>query len=283
MVLFNEKETPKKNPIKQKTTGNAPIFQEKKRSPQLNVLSPKDKKQKTLQAEKKAIQSPKKVKKKNTLQNDIQEKKQDDKKKKKFSFGSKKTKEKSNQKTSKKKEKEKKPKVKRSIAEIIPLIDITPRGHFELRSNEFMNIFQIQSEDLYSKNKGEKEYYIYSQAYFRQAYSDPIKEVAMNFPCETKKQQANLQKKLARCKNPMHEKFLKQKLEELRFLEVARTNREYFLFIYGKTEEILEERSHAAKRFLQRSSSLIEIDVEKKLDILYKLYNQNSKIGSGIF
>lgn len=250
MVLFSEKETPKKNQVKPKTAANAPMFQEKKKSPQLNVVSPKEKKKATLQSERKAIQTPKKKKRDKTLQNEI---------------------------------KEKKPTVKRSIAEIIPVIDITPRGHFELKNNEFMNIFQIQSEDLYSKNKGEKEYYIYSQAYFRQAYSDPIKEVAMNFPCETKKQQANLQKKLVRCQNPLHERFLKQKLEELRFLEAARTNREYFLFIYGKTEELLEERSHAAKRFLQRSSSLIEIDVEKKIDILYKLYNQNSKIGSGIF
>lgn len=283
MALFSEKETPKKNQEKPKTAANAPIFQEKKKSPQLNVVSPKEKKKATLQSERKAIQTPKKKKGNKTLQNEINEKKQEGKKKKKFSFGSNKAQEKSNSKTSKKKKKEKKPTVKRSIAEIIPVIDITPRGHFELRNNEFMNIFQIQSEDLYSKNKGEKEYYIYSQAYFRQAYSDPIKEVAMNFPCETKKQQANLQKKLARCQNPLHEKFLKQKLEELRFLEAARTNREYFLFIYGKTEELLEERSHAAKRFLQRSSSLIEIDVEKKIDILYKLYNQNSKIGSGIF
>lgn len=52
------------------------------------------------------------------------------------------------------------------------------------------------------------------------------------------------------------------------------------LFVYGENELVVKERVESSKRYLQRCIPLLEMEEEKKIEILYKLHNQNSKIGS---
>ncbi|MDC2867803.1 hypothetical protein [Bacillus sp. BP-3] len=179
------------------------------------------------------------------------------------------------------KKNEKPPHVKKSIAEIIPIIDVTETGIFEFRENQgFMDILQIQGTDIYSMNEEEALLSIYQLGHYYQSFSESIKVISMNFPVSTEPQQRFLMKKIETCKNPLYERFLIQKLKELQYLEWGRTNREYFLFVYGESELEVKERVEMSKRFLQRCLPLITIEEEKKIEILYKLHNQNSKIGA---
>ncbi|CAH2463069.1 MULTISPECIES: hypothetical protein [Bacillus] len=178
------------------------------------------------------------------------------------------------------KKKEAPPKVKKSIAEIMQIIDMTEDGIFELKNEEFLEILQVEGDDMFSKNSDEQAFVIFSHAYFYQAYKQSIKLVFLNFPCQTTEQQRYMEKKIKECTSPLYERILNQKLKELQFLEWGRTNREAFLFIYGETELIVKERVDAAKRYIKRSTELLEVDEEKKLELMFKLFNQNAKLGT---
>lgn len=272
MALFNEKqieekEQPKKNRTikfneKEMQTENRPNSDPVKKQVKKDILKP-------VQPKKKKINKPKTLKEEKALLQSKDDNGKSIKKKKNpklLSFLNKKS-------------KNAPPSVKRKIADIMSTVDMTESGIFEMKE-EYLEILQIESDDMYSKNEEEKTFIIYNHAYFYQAYQHAIKIVSLNFPCETGRQQLSTQRKLEKCSNPLYEKFLVQKLKELRFLEWGRTNREYYMFVYGKNESVVKDRVQAAKRYLQRSTALLDVDEDKKLEIMFKLHNQNSKLGS---
>ncbi|MFB7141703.1 hypothetical protein ACFCYN_18790 [Gottfriedia sp. NPDC056225] len=177
----------------------------------------------------------------------------------------------------KKKQKEDKPIIKKSIADIIPVIDLTANGFIELRNGEFMEILQLTTKDVYSLNEVDKNLNIYSFAYFLQSYLEDMKIVPLNFPVDTTIQQQHIQRKLERTDNQLYVPFLKKKLEELRFIEKNRTNREYYLFLYSESEFTLKNKAIQVERLLQRTTPISHLSEEKKIAILYKLNNLNSK------
>ncbi|MCG3056473.1 hypothetical protein KZ287_30350, partial [Escherichia coli] len=75
-------------------------------------------------------------------------------------------------------------------------------------------------------------------------------------------------------------RFLRKKLKELQYLEWGRTNREYFLFLYGPTELAVKERKDQFMRDIQLAVPLLPVSDEKQINFLYKLYNQNAKLGN---
>ncbi|PGS01141.1 hypothetical protein [Bacillus pseudomycoides] len=284
MALFNEKEmnrgVEKKSEAK---TSPELLKQEKKPGGVVKIKGFQEKKeaQSTVAPLKEEEMSVKK-KKKNLMQHLGKKKKDVVKKTARIDedWGSK-GKTKKEKKAKKAKKKEKPPHIKKSIAEVIPIIDMTESGVFEFREEQgFVDILQIQGTDIYSMNEEEAEYAIYHLAHYYQSYQESIKIVSMNFPVSTEPQQRFLLKKIETCQNPLYERFLVQKLKELQYLEWGRTNREYFLFVYGENEFVVKERVESSKRYLQRCIPLLEMEEEKKIEILYKLHNQNSKIGT---
>jgi hypothetical protein len=174
--------------------------------------------------------------------------------------------------------KEKKMKIKSSIADIIPIVDMTANGYFELRNRqEYMEILQLTSKDIYSLNEEDKNHDIYSFAFFLQSYLDDLKVVPLNFPVDTSVQQRFIQRKIERTKNQIYIPFLQKKLQELQFIESNRTNREYYLFVYGDNEYTLTNKVNQVERLLQRTTPIIRLSDDKKMNILYKLFNLNSK------
>ncbi|KEK22046.1 hypothetical protein [Bacillus gaemokensis] len=274
MALFNEKELEQEKPRQnhkeaEKAVKKAVLFNEKEleqvpSQPKEMVKVVQEKKEeKPKVATKTKKKEKKKEKKKSSTEKELSKKKNP----KFLGFFS-------------RKKKEAPPKVKKSIAEIMQVVDMTENGIFELRNEEFLEILQVEGDDMFSKNSEEQAFVIFSHAYFYQAYKHALKLVFLNFPCQTIEQQKYVEKKIKKCNNPLYERVLAQKLKELKFLEWGRTNRESFLFIYGDTELIVKERVDAAKRYIKRSTELVEVDEEKKLELLFKLFNQNAKLGT---
>ncbi|PFX41474.1 hypothetical protein [Bacillus pseudomycoides] len=284
MALFNEKEMNRgvEKKSEAKTSPELPK-QEKKAGRVVKIKGFQEKKEaQSTVAPLKEEEMPVKKKKKNLMQHLGKKKKDVVKKTAKIDEDSgSKGKTKKEKKAKKAKKKEKPPHIKKSIAEVIPIIDMTESGVFEFREEQgFVDILQIQGTDIYSMNEEEAEYAIYHLAHYYQSYQESIKIVSMNFPVSTEPQQRFLLKKIETCQNPLYERFLVQKLKELQYLEWGRTNREYFLFVYGENEFVVKERVESSKRYLQRCIPLLEMEEEKKIEILYKLHNQNSKIGT---
>ncbi|REJ07924.1 hypothetical protein [Halobacillus trueperi] len=166
-----------------------------------------------------------------------------------------------------------------SIAEVLPIQDMTEEGSFQLKGDGgYLDVVQLLSKDIYSPSTQETEYDIMKMAKFFQSYAPDIKIVSMNFPVNMKKQLDAINYKIAQNKAPLYERFLIRKREELQFLETYRTNREFYLYIYATSLKQLAEYRNNCRRYLGRVAPVIELTDEKKLDLLYKLYNQNSKL-----
>lgn len=170
-----------------------------------------------------------------------------------------------------------KKKVLSSFADIAPIVDVTDTDFFEMRNGEMMEILQLTSKDIYSLNESDKDNDIYALAHFFQAYLPSVKFVPLNTPVNLEIPKRNVMRDIRRNRNPYFLPHLEKKLQDLEFLENNRTDREYFLFIYGNDERaLLENRAHA-KKLMARSNPIIELTLEKKISILYQLANLNSK------
>ena len=64
---------------------------------------------------------------------------------------------------------------------------------------------------------------------------------------------------------------------ELKFLEEYRQNKEFYLFFFAENEKAIFERENLLLRLSSDSMKLKKINNEKKIKILFKLNNQNSK------
>jgi len=180
-----------------------------------------------------------------------------------------------------KKEKEKLPEVKKSVADIIPIIDQTDSGLFQLKDEGgFFGIWQLQSTDINAMHDQEAGRNIYTLAKTYQGDKDPFKIISLNLPVSTQKQQQYLEKKIREANNALSLRFLRKKLKELQYLEWGRTNREYFLFLYGPTELAVKERKDQFMRDIQLAIPLLPVSDEKQINLLYKIYNQNAKLGN---
>ncbi|CAH0313750.1 hypothetical protein [Priestia megaterium] len=184
-------------------------------------------------------------------------------------------------KAKKEKKKEKLPEVKKSVADIIPIIDETDSGLFQLKDEGgFFGIWQLQSTDINAMHDQEAGRNIYTLAKTYQGDKDPFKIISLNLPVSTQKQQQYLEKKIREANNALSLRFLQKKLKELQYLEWGRTNREYFLFLYGPTELAVKERKDQFMRDIQVAVPLLPVSDEKQINLLYKLYNQNAKLGN---
>ncbi|OZT10772.1 hypothetical protein CHN50_20255 [Priestia aryabhattai] len=184
-------------------------------------------------------------------------------------------------KAEKEKKNEKLPEVKKSVADIIPIIDQTNSGLFQLKDEGgFFGIWQLHSTDINAMHDQEAGRNIYTLAKTYQGDKDPFKIISLNLPVSTKKQQQYLEKKIREANNALSLRFLRKKLKELQYLEWGRTNREYFLFLYGPTELAVKERKDQFMRDIQLAVPVLPVSDEKQMNLLYKLYNQNAKLGN---
>ncbi|MFD1926486.1 hypothetical protein ACFSFY_00165 [Sporosarcina siberiensis] len=171
----------------------------------------------------------------------------------------------------------KKKKIISSFADIVPIVDIAEFDFLEMRNGEFMEIIQVTSKDVYSLNENDKDNDIFSLAYLFQAFIPDIKLVPLHTPVNLELQKNNIVRNIRKCKEPAYIPFLEKKLAELEFIEEYRTNKEYFFFIYGDSVRNLQERKVQLKKLLARSNPIVELDISKKINVLYQLSNLNSK------
>lgn len=174
--------------------------------------------------------------------------------------------------------KEKKPKVRVPNQTLSMLPFVRYEGNHIVLKNGVMDILQITTTDLNTLNESDEMLMIYQRVRFMRSYAYDYKEVSLNFPSNTSIQQEYWRKKREETQDPINHKYIDRKLFELNFLEEKRTDREFFLFIYGSNKEQLSERRRMAENHFKNSFPLVRITKEKKIDVLCVLNNQNSKL-----
>ena len=171
-------------------------------------------------------------------------------------------------------------KVKKSILEKIDVAEYLEEGYYRMKDGTYMNLVQINSKDLINSSADEVEYDCMKFAKLYKLFENDLKLVVLNFPCDTKEQQAYLQRKINATNNQMYRKFLQQKYDELVWLAKNNTTREYYYMVFAKTQEEMQKEMLTLKSTLHLGNDglLLEIPEEKKHKILDRLYNKNSLV-----
>lgn len=228
-----------------------------------------NKKPKKLKKRKKVRKKRKKEKPKKLSRKEKKQLKRDEKQKRKE--------DKLREKEEKKALKEEYKKVDRYTADILPFLEIAKDDTFKTK-NGYIDIFQIETKDLNSLNYSEANRHKFDFSNFLRHYIDDMKIISMTFPVNTQIQQQNILKKIDNTDNDVHRKFLYKRLEQLIAIEEKRKNREFYLMLFYEDEKTKREREFQLLRLTSSAIKLSPLDLDKKLRIIFKLNNQNSKI-----
>ena len=164
-----------------------------------------------------------------------------------------------------------------STKELLGFVDVDDDDSIIMK-NGYLDIFQIDSKDIYSLTDVETTMNIYNFIAFLRSYPFDIKLINMNFPVNTLKQQEFIKKKIKECDNEKYYYELIEELEQLVYLESTRQNREFYIMIFIKDTEEKESIKRTLFRSQNIAVQLIPLTVEKKLKILFKLNNPNTKL-----
>jgi len=169
-----------------------------------------------------------------------------------------------------------KKKIKKSILELMPLSDMEENESFKTKDG-FMDIYQISSYDISSMNIYEAKTGILSFTKLLRGYKKNLKIISMNFPTSTQTQKDYIKRKINKCNDKYRCEELKKELQKLEAIERLRSDREYYIGIFAKDEEDLDNKRNLVLK-AGKNLGINSIDEEKKLKIIYKLNNMNSKI-----
>lgn len=150
----------------------------------------------------------------------------------------------------------------------------------------YMNIVEIVTKDLVNAPEDEVEFDIAKLTKFNVLEYEPYKIIAMNFPCNTRKQQEYLAYKVGKNKNPIYQQFLDYSIRELEWVQEHKTKREFYSMYFSESLDGIKKIEATMKSSLNVSEKMIDdISQNKKEVILHRLYNPASVLtgGSDVF
>lgn len=165
-----------------------------------------------------------------------------------------------------------------STKELLGFVNVDDDDDSIRMNNGYIDIFQIDSKDIYSLTDVEITMNVYNFIAFLRAYPFDIKLITMNFPVNTLKQQEFIKRKIKECDNEKYYYELIEELEQLVRLEATKQNREFYMMIFIKDTEDKESIKRTLFRSQNIAVQLMPLDLEKKLKILFKLNNPNTKL-----
>ena len=106
----------------------------------------------------------------------------------------------------------------------------------------------------------------------------------MNFPSDMSRQIKYYRKKRDKNKNTSHRQWIDTKIAQFEWIEKNQTTREYYFMVFAENQDKLVRYRELMSGDLGfgRDGLLLEIDREKKIEILGKLNNKNMMISKRI-
>lgn len=164
--------------------------------------------------------------------------------------------------------------ITRTLLDVFPIRDYQD-NYFITDDSQIIDIFQIKGKSYYNSSDAEIEAMVENLAYFFRIYKADLKFIGMNYPTNTKNQQAFLTMMQQKPELQKYEELINEKLATLQYLEQNTTNREAFIMIFAKNEN----HYYNLVNLLNRSGLHIEqITKEKKENIIFQLNNMNKKV-----
>lgn len=170
------------------------------------------------------------------------------------------------------------PKVKQKTLtlDVLPIRDISEEGFYLTQDNKIIDIYQIRCKSIKQASDFEIESQINQLAYFFRRYNKDFKIIAMCYPTNTTIQQNYLQQKILDNPNERHVYFLQQKLFALEYLELQRTDKEFYIMMFADNRKQFQELRELL--FEKSSLAILSVSSEKKNNLIFKINNMNSKI-----
>lgn len=164
-------------------------------------------------------------------------------------------------------------KITRTLLDVFPIRDY--QDYFLTEDNQIIDVFQIRGKSYYNASDTEIEIMVDRLAYFYRLYKNDIKIIGMNYPTNTRNQQAFLTYKLQQPELQKYEAILNEKIATLQYLENSTTDREAFIMIFARDEK----HYRILCDLLDRSGLHVEqIPREKKENIIFQLNNMNKRV-----
>ncbi|HHL2059658.1 TPA: hypothetical protein ACQ3WD_002877 [Clostridium perfringens] len=164
-----------------------------------------------------------------------------------------------------------------STRRVLPFIDIDEDDIF-ITKQGYLDIYQINTRDTINLSESERKVYVYSFIAFLRNFVENFKIIIMNFPVNTVRQQEYIEGRIADCTNEIYINYIKEELDKLKFMEKHRNNKEYFLMVFMKNEADREAMMKKIELVQNIAVPLRQLDLEKKIKILFKLNNMNTKL-----
>lgn len=170
----------------------------------------------------------------------------------------------------------KKAPITRTLLDVFPIRDYrTEEDYFLTEDGSIMDLFQIRGKSYYNASDEEVESLVERLTYFFRMYKSDLKFIAMNYPTNTKNQQAFLTYKLQQPELSRYEELINEKLSTLQYLEENTTDREAFVFVFADSTAQYETLCG----MLQRSDfHVMKIDQKKKENIVFQLNNMCKRV-----
>lgn len=160
----------------------------------------------------------------------------------------------------------------KKILSVFPIRDYQD-GFFLTDDNRIIDLFQIQGRSYFDASDEEIETLVNNFAKMLRTYSADMKFIGMNYPTNTKLQQAFLSYKLKQPELEKYEDILREKLEALQALERTTTDREAFLMVFANNKNQYDSLCRVLSKI--GSFSVKPISREKKENIIFQLNNMN--------
>ena len=131
--------------------------------------------------------------------------------------------------------------LKKTVAELIPIIDYDYRVEaYLMQDRTYMDILRVEAKDWNHLSKDDVNYEIGIWTRFYRIYTGDIKFITMRFRCNTIIQQEHLKYRKKLVKDDTIRKKLDYKIKELEELELNTYEREFYLMFFGKTDLEIE-------------------------------------------
>lgn len=178
----------------------------------------------------------------------------------------------SKKKNSKKEEKELVRYGIKDISTLIPIKDVV-NGYFKYINNTYMGIVKLRTRDIMNSSQEEIDNDMELLVHFNRVYDDDYKLISLNYPTNTKTQQAYFKDKIEHSSNDTFTDILQESYDNVREAEFNNTSRNHYIMFFGDSLKHIVENEDTILRNLGRLSQ--KMTVSQQIQLLFSLTNKN--------
>lgn len=160
----------------------------------------------------------------------------------------------------------------KDISSLIPIKDVV-NGYFKYINNTYMGIVKLKTRDIMNASQEEIDNDMEILVHFNRVYLDDYKLISLNYPTNTKTQQAYFKDKLEHTTNEVFKEILQESYDNVREAEFNNTSRNHYIMFFGDSLKHIVENEDAIIRNLGRLAQ--KMSISQQIQLLFSLTNKN--------